>query len=168
MEFIKNYFIDIAGSIYSLKSKKFLKLNINQKGYLQVVIKGKLYQPHRLVAKAFIPNPENKPQVNHKDGNKLNNHVSNLEWVTNQENQRHAWDTGLKTVTNKMLNTQFKPQYYDTWVHKDGYEYYGTVDDLVRMFPDHRLDRSCLHSVRTGYEGRRQHKGWLVKPTSSH
>ena len=51
---------------------------------------------HRLVAMNFIPNPENKPMINHKDGNKLNNEVSNLEWCTRQENEVHAWTHGMK------------------------------------------------------------------------
>lgn len=94
----KSYFVTKDGYIYSNKSGflKKLKLSKNQDGYKVIKIKGKEYKVHRIVAMAYIPNPENKPQVNHKDGVKSNNKVSNLEWVTNSENQLHAWKTGLQ------------------------------------------------------------------------
>lgn len=82
-----------------------LSLAKDQKGYLRVRIykdgSRKTIKVHREVAKAFIPNPENKAEVNHKDGNKENNHVDNLEWATPGENTAHAYGSGLKEKTRE-------------------------------------------------------------------
>lgn len=79
--------------------KTVLRLQHDAKGYQRVrvtVNREKMtFKVHREVARAFLPNPDDKPQVNHIDGNKDNNAVENLEWVTNRENARHAFDTGL-------------------------------------------------------------------------
>lgn len=78
---------------------KILKNAKNELGYhiLGLSVNGnrKMVKVHRLVAKAFISNPERKPFVNHMDGNPQNNHVSNLEWCTQKENMQHAYDSGL-------------------------------------------------------------------------
>lgn len=82
-----------------LRDDRILKTQKDRKGYPRVRItinrKKRAYRVHRLVASAFIPNPENKPQVNHIDGNKNNNCVGNLEWCDGRENCRHAIDNGL-------------------------------------------------------------------------
>lgn len=81
------------------KWEKILSQRVKNNGYAHVKIcfEGKYFHRsvHRLVATAFLENKENKKEVNHKDGNKLNNSVENLEWVTSSENQRHAVKTGL-------------------------------------------------------------------------
>lgn len=80
------------------KDYKILKLQINGPGYPCIILHKdkqiKMVRIHRLVAEYFVPNPEHKPEVNHKDCNKTNNHYENLEWVTGQENIDHAWKMG--------------------------------------------------------------------------
>lgn len=89
----KNYYIHPDGRIYSKYTYMLLKPRENT--YMYVRLNKVNMAIHRLVAQHFIPNPENKPFVNHKDGNKLNNHVNNLEWTTIAENNQHAIDTNL-------------------------------------------------------------------------
>lgn len=99
----EQYFkVSDTGKVYSKRTSKILSQTISQTGYYTIATKiggrkGKAlcFKVHRLVAQAFINNTENKPFVNHKDGNKLNNLCENLEWSTALENIRHAFATGL-------------------------------------------------------------------------
>ena len=101
------YFISSYGYIAALnyagkQEIKILSQGVNGSGYLYSTIsyKGNVYalRIHRMVAEAFIDNPKNLPQVNHKDGNKEHNQESNLEWLSASENTKHAYDIGLCTI----------------------------------------------------------------------
>lgn len=83
------------------KTSRILKPGLASMGYLTVCLRlpngnRRTHYIHRLIAKAFIPNPKNKRCINHIDGNKLNNGIKNLEWVTHKENNDHATKTGLR------------------------------------------------------------------------
>lgn len=95
-----NYEVSIYGEIYNKVTGRILTPQKNIWGYSFVHLYNengpKMFTVHRLVAIHFIPNPENKPQVNHKCGYKANNRVTNLEWTTNSENELHAFRLGLK------------------------------------------------------------------------
>ena len=108
----ENYIVSSDGYIIATaylnkanKREKERKLRPSEdySGYLNVCLTNNTYKKtkrvHRLVAEAFIPNPENKETVNHIDGNKLNNHVSNLEWNTRSEQLFHAYSLGLKSYS---------------------------------------------------------------------
>lgn len=116
--------------------KKQLKYGERQNptGYFQIGLggrKGRAYQLHRLLAECFIPNPNNYPVVNHKDGNKGNCSISNLEWCTSSYNNKHAFDTGLKTygIRQKYLSFKNSKKYNEddviAWItmHESGMTY---------------------------------------------
>ncbi len=100
------YFVSNLGRV-KRENKQLLKPETTNRNYLRVVFsidgKTKKHSVHRLVAKAFIPNPQNKKTINHKDGNTHNNRANNLEWATQSENQLHAYRTGLQKSKKYVL-----------------------------------------------------------------
>jgi hypothetical protein len=110
---IEGYSISNTGKFRNDKTGKILKTYVGATGYYVVNIKpngriGKSYslKIHRLIAEAFIPNPENNPHINHKDGNKLNNIIENLEWITHHKNVLHAKENNLLKFSDGETNGQ--------------------------------------------------------------
>lgn len=109
----KYYEVSNTGYIRNKHTKRILNGNINKDGYRKVKLgygTSKEYCYHRVVAIAFIPNPQNKPEINHIDNNRLNNRVDNLEWVTHEENVKWCAIQGRKKVTEEIRQNMIKSQ----------------------------------------------------------
>lgn len=142
VEGFHDYEISNHGRVKSYKRNSINLLNENpdSRGYLFVRLrkddKYTHFFIHRLVALMFIPNLENKPQVNHKDGKKNNNHIDNLEWVTNRENQIHAHENGLKVSPMKgMFGSDHNKSKAVIQYSKSGdlIAEYGSIKEAQRM-----------------------------------
>lgn len=96
-----SYEVSNMGNIRNKRTGRMLSPYVGPGGYLNVKLDGKNCKLHILVAIAHVPNPENKSIVNHKRGNKQDPRASQLEWVTQSENVKHAWETGLRKKVRK-------------------------------------------------------------------
>lgn len=163
-----NYFIYDNGDILNTITNKILKGSIGEHGYkyyrLSKDNRKKMFYAHRLVAEYFIPNPNNLPVVNHKDGNKLNNDISNLEWVTYSENITHAH-------ANHLIKERAKAEYYkedlagEQW--KPVFDYPYSISNLGRV----RNNKTYLllkPSLTCGYNKVRLSKNGIVKDFMIH
>lgn len=106
----EHYLIGEDGTVVNSRKGNVLTPSLNENGYLYVSLWHRNQQNprtvHRLVATAYVPNPDNKPVVNHKDANRANPHKDNLEWVTQSENIRHAYQLGTMTAKRRLTQAQ--------------------------------------------------------------
>lgn len=159
-----SYEVSNTGKIRNSKTNHEKALKPSKDGYLKV----DLYKDgiattkrvHRLVAEAFVSNPNSKPQVNHKDGNKRNNCCDNLEWVTNKENSAHAWNTGLARPSYGMLgkkNPNGGRKGKPIEIVETGEEFESTIECAKKIGGNFRHINDCL-------KGRQHtHKGYHYK-----
>ena len=139
----KNYIITKEGSIISKKTGKQLYVHVNKKGYNFVRLKadgnGRTMLVHRIIAYLFLPNPDNLPEVNHKDGNKSNNNHWNLEWCSRKHNVEHAVASGLHhkgegSGNSKLTNDQaeqLRGLYRTGWKQDDLAKRFGITQPRV-------------------------------------
>lgn len=174
------YGVDAAGNTYSLINKAGNRRNVPFKLTTKVSREGYVYVGtyekrdgvtsrhcrfvHRLVAEGFIPNPSNKPQVNHKDGNKSNNSVDNLEWVTGSENSIHAFRHGLRKPAKHYLG-----KFNELHNKSRSVDMLSLNGEVVKTFPSmqeaqrHGFSQGNISAVISGL--RKSHKGHLWRFT---
>ena len=166
-----HYMVDARGNVFSLKRNRVMTPCKSNNGYLQVHLtkdgKGKSFKIHRLVAMAFIPNPCNLPQVNHKDEDKCNNHVDNLEWCTQSYNmnyndgqKRRAKNRNYEDISRKRSNSQSK--------EVTQYDFDGSIIAVWKnayVAEKHGYDRGMINQCCIG--NKKSHRGYIWKYTNS-
>ena len=135
----ENYYVSSFGRVMNIVKQRELGGEDIQ-GYHRVVIQNKKFLVHRLVAEAFIPNPDKKPMVDHIDGNRRNNHVSNLRWATNQENQFNSKKQNNKTSHYKGVSRRHDTNRWRARIVYNGRKInvgsYKTAEEAGRAYDD--------------------------------
>lgn len=143
----ERYLIDKDGVIYDTKhNNKIICQWIDTVGYYQCILRNKDNKKchkrvHRLVATTFIPNPLDLPQVNHKDRNKLNNNVKNLEWCNNSDNTQHGYDNGLY---------KYKSRSHAIKVYDKDHKYLKTYKSIRSMCEELNINRKTVTMILKG------------------
>ena len=162
------YEVSNFGRVKSLNYKRtekegILKPRTDKDGYLITSLgRGKTVKIHRLVAEAFITNPENKPCVDHINKIRNDNRAENLQWATISENNTKGYKQGRVIPEHQKQAIRESKQIISTWINeKLNQEFTGNPYDLVRVFPEQKLNQGALNSVRN--RKLKQHKGWTIK-----
>lgn len=128
-----NYSINIEGTVTNTNTNITKTAWLGKNGYLHVDLYNggfsKKIAIHRLLAIHFIPNPDNKRTVNHKDGNKLNNNLSNLEWMTDSQNIKHAYDNDLNHCSTKKISNSAMDEILIRFFNNE------TLTSIVKDYP---------------------------------
>lgn len=155
------YMVNPNGDIMSCVRNKILKACLDTKGYkiirLSKLGKKKTTTIHRLVGLAFVPNPNNKPQINHKDGDKLNNCYWNLEWCTRDENIAHAKEIGLIAYGE-----------YNTAAKLSNEQAIGIFTDQSRSYSElskaYNVSKRCVGFIKNKETWRKATKPYWLQP----
>jgi hypothetical protein len=137
--------VSTNGDVRLVTKKRIIKPWDNGNGYLCVskVFSGKKrknYYIHRLVASAYLDNTQNLPEVNHKDGNKHNNNITNLEWCSRGDNVRHAFQTGLSKPSEKQREAARKTAQKNLSVMREGWKKWYATEEGKKKHIAHAME----------------------------
>lgn len=156
-----NYEASNDGQIRDINNKKIISQWVDKDGYLIATLSGKLYRVHRLIALTFISNPNNLPVVNHKNFDKSDNHVANLEWVTYSENSKHSFTGQHRDKT--LIERVNKVQHLGAEASKTKVAQYDLQDNLLNVFNSQReaseKTGTCRSSITRCVTGHRKTAG---------
>lgn len=152
-QYKNEFYISNYGKVKNIRTNNIRKTSIHHSGYERLWVKSYTGEQisiyiHKAVAELFVPNPDNKPIVNHKDGNKLNNFFTNLEWVTQQENMQHAFK-------NKLCDNSYKRKLTNNQVY-DIINIYKNKEKSMQQLADmYNVSKTTIWTIihNNGYNG---------------